>query len=127
VEIVYGSSAATCPVRAVRAWLAKSVITSGAVFSPADRHGRIGAARLSERAVALVVKRHALGLGLFGGGRLHGSTSVEGLASPVPGKVAGGGRKTFSSASNRNVRTHSVTKPSPAWAVRSMTTNREQT
>jgi hypothetical protein len=64
---------------------------------------------------------------LFGGGRLRGSTPVDGLASPVPGKVAGGGRNTFSSASNRNVRTHSVTKPSPAWAVRSMTTNREQT
>jgi site-specific recombinase XerD len=64
VEIVYGTNAATCPVRAVRAWLVASDITSGAVFRPVDRHGRIGATRLSERAVALVVKRHALGLGL---------------------------------------------------------------
>lgn len=68
VEIVYGSSVATCPVRAVRAWLAVSAITRGAVFRPVDRHGRIGANRLSERAVALVVKRHALGLGLVATG-----------------------------------------------------------
>lgn len=62
VEIVYGTSAVTCPVRAYRAWLATSGITEGPVFRQVDRHGRLLGA-LSGAAVAEVVKRHLARLG----------------------------------------------------------------
>src|SRR5690606_4872081 len=50
---------ATCPVRAVRAWLEASGIVEGTLFRPVDRHGRMADRRLSDKAVALVVKRCA--------------------------------------------------------------------
>jgi integrase len=46
-----------CPVRAVRAWLEASGITSGAIFHPVAVGSRLMPERLSDRAVALVVKR----------------------------------------------------------------------
>ncbi|MGH9180489.1 MAG: site-specific integrase, partial [Acidimicrobiales bacterium] len=63
VEVVYGSDAATCPVRAWRAWLATAGIAEGPVLRPVDRHGRLGAQRLSAQAVGMVVKRHMARLG----------------------------------------------------------------
>jgi integrase len=64
VGIPYGASPATCPVRAMRAWLGEAGIDDGAIFRPVTRHGRVGTGRLSDRAVALVVKRYAGALGL---------------------------------------------------------------
>jgi len=63
VEVVYGSDAATCPVRAWRGWLATAGIAEGPVLRPVDRHGRLGAQRLSAQAVGMVVKRHMARLG----------------------------------------------------------------
>lgn len=60
----YGSDPATCPVRALRAWLAASGIDSGPVFRPISRHGAMADRRLSDRAVADVVKRTAKAAGL---------------------------------------------------------------
>lgn len=60
----YGSDPATCPVRALRAWLAASGIEGGPIFRPVTRAGRLGDARLSDRAVAEVVKRTAAAAGL---------------------------------------------------------------
>src|SRR5690606_25025390 len=60
----YGSDPLSCPVRALRAWLADSGIEAGPVFRPIDRHGRMARARLSDRAVAEVVKRCAARAGL---------------------------------------------------------------
>ena len=62
--LVYGSAPSTCPVIALRAWLARTGITEGPVFRPVDRHGRLGARRLSGEAVADVVKRAAQAAGL---------------------------------------------------------------
>ena len=62
--VPYGSDPATCPVRALRCWLDRSGIEAGPIFRPVDRHGNLGAARLSDRAVALVVKRTADAAGL---------------------------------------------------------------
>ena len=59
VGIPYGSSPETCPVRSLRAWLEASGIESGPVFRPINRHGQIRPSRLSDRAVALIVKRAA--------------------------------------------------------------------
>lgn len=56
VGIPYGSDPQTCPVRAVRAWLEHSGIDRGPVFRPV-RHHRVLATRLTDRSVALIVKR----------------------------------------------------------------------
>jgi site-specific recombinase XerD len=56
VGIPYGSHPETCPVRALRAWLAAAGIDDGALFRPVTRAGVVGAERLSAKAVALRVK-----------------------------------------------------------------------
>ncbi|HAS09001.1 MAG TPA: integrase, partial [Acidimicrobiaceae bacterium] len=63
VEIVYGNSADTCPVRAWRRWLEESGIRDGPAYRPIDRHGNVSANRLSAQAVGIVVKRHTARLG----------------------------------------------------------------
>lgn len=63
VGIPYGSDPATCPVRAVRAWKDAAGIVEGRLFRSVNRHGQAGEA-LSDRAVALVVKRAATAAGL---------------------------------------------------------------
>ena len=62
--IPLGSNSATCPVRALRAWLAASELVSGALFRPTDRHGNIKPEHLSSAAVARIVKRCAGAAGL---------------------------------------------------------------
>ncbi|MDP9350155.1 MAG: integrase, partial [Chloroflexota bacterium] len=64
VGIPYGSNPSTCPVRSLRSWLEASGIESGPLFRGVDRHGRLLPGRLSDKAVALVVKRRAQGAGL---------------------------------------------------------------
>jgi len=54
----------TCPVRAVRTWLDAAAVLSGPVFRSVNRHGHVQPGRLSDKAVALVVKRHAPAAGL---------------------------------------------------------------
>ena len=57
--IPYGSRPATCPVRAYRAWVQAAGLQEGAVFRPIDRHGNIAHGRITDRGVALIVKRRA--------------------------------------------------------------------
>ena len=65
VAIPYGSSAATCPVRSLQAWLETARITGdGPVFRSLDRFQRVQPRRLSDRAVARIVKRRAAAVGL---------------------------------------------------------------
>lgn len=59
VGVPYGSNPATCPVRAYGAWTEAAELTKGAVFRPVDPDGNIGSARITDRGVALVVKRRA--------------------------------------------------------------------
>ncbi len=82
IEVVYGQTVGTCPVRAWRTWLDVSRITahpvteadpraglSGGtverypVLRPVTRHGRLLPARLSAQAVGIVVKRHMRRIG----------------------------------------------------------------
>lgn len=56
VAISYGRSA-LCPVTALRGWLEAAEITAGALFRSVDRHGNVGAAGLSDRAVNVVISR----------------------------------------------------------------------
>ena len=64
VGIPYGSTPATCPVRAVADWTELSGIAEGALFRPIDRHGNLRPTRLTDQSVALVVKRAATAAGL---------------------------------------------------------------
>lgn len=64
IAIPYGRHATTCPVRALQAWLEAAGIASGPIFRAVNRHGHVAAGRLSDKAVALVVKRAALAAGL---------------------------------------------------------------
>ena len=64
VGIPAGQHAATCPAQALKAWTTMAGIAEGPLFRPVDRRGVVGPGRLSDRAVALVVKRAALAAGL---------------------------------------------------------------
>jgi site-specific recombinase XerD len=64
IGLPYGGSPATCPVRTMKRWLEAGGVTTGPVFRGVDRHGNIAADRLSDKAVALVVKRAAEATGL---------------------------------------------------------------
>ena len=85
----YGSHPATCPVRAWRGWLTTSGIPGGPAFRSVDRHGRLGAKRLSDRAVADMIKRRALAVGLdgaFAGHSLRAGFATEGYAQGTPSR-----------------------------------------
>jgi site-specific recombinase XerD len=53
-----------CPVKALRAWMAAAKITSGPIFRPILHGGHLSANRLSDRAVAEIVKTYAKRIGL---------------------------------------------------------------
>lgn len=110
IAVLAGQHPETCPVRATQAWitlLAGRGITSGPLFRPVDRHGRIGSEpeaagkprdRLTGRAVAEIVRRHALAAGLENASKYKGHSLRSGGASaayatgaPVSG-IAGHGR-----------------------------------
>lgn len=79
IGIPYGSNPLTCPVRALQDWLEASGITSGPLFR-AVQHGKVQSGRLSDKAVALVVKRYAEAAGLDAS-RYAGHSLRAGLAT----------------------------------------------
>jgi site-specific recombinase XerD len=92
VGIPLGKNPESCPVRAVQAWLQVSAITSGPVFRPITRHGKIIAQRLSANAVAMIVKRYAKAIGLnasqFSGHSLRaGLVTSATLAGKTEGEI----------------------------------------
>jgi site-specific recombinase XerD len=80
VGIPYGGTPVTCPVRAVKAWLEIAGIAEGPIFRAVTRWGSVGAERLTDRAVALVVKRQAEAAGLDAA-RFAGHSLRAGLAT----------------------------------------------
>lgn len=64
VGVPYGSHRETCPVRSLQAWLDASDITEGPLFRAINRHGQMQPGALSDKAVALIVKRWAEAAGL---------------------------------------------------------------
>lgn len=64
VGIPFGSHPLTCPVRAYKAWLEHSGITTGAVFRGMDKGARIISDRLTGRAVAQIIQRATAKAGL---------------------------------------------------------------
>jgi integrase len=85
VGVPFGSSAAACPVGAVRTWLEAAGITSGPLFRPLKRAARILDNRLLDKAVARLVKRHALAIGLdpqrYAGHSLRASLATSAAAA----------------------------------------------
>ena len=64
-----------------------SGIDSGPAFRSVDRHGKLGTKRLSDRAVADMVKRRALAAaldGAFAGHSLRAGFATEGYAQGTP-------------------------------------------
>jgi site-specific recombinase XerD len=78
--IPHGRDARTCPVQAVQAWLEVAQLTSGPLFRSINRHGQVQASRLSDKAVALVVKRRARAAG-FDDDRFSGHSLRAGFAT----------------------------------------------
>ena len=64
IGLPYGSNPDTCPVRSYQSWLEASRITEGPIFRSVNRHGQLQTTRLSDKAVAIVVKRCAEAAGL---------------------------------------------------------------
>lgn len=64
VGIPYGTNYNTCPVRSLQLWLEESGITSGPLFRSVNRYGSLQEGRLSDKTVALIVKRSAEAAGL---------------------------------------------------------------
>ncbi|MGH9454256.1 MAG: site-specific integrase [Terriglobia bacterium] len=83
VGIPYGSTPATCPGRAVQAWLAVLKAENGPVLRTIDRHGHIFETRLTPQSVALVVKRLTAKIGLLGD--YAGHSLGAGLATAAAG------------------------------------------
>lgn len=57
-------NASLCPVRALKDWLDAAQIQSGAVFRSVDRWGHVRRGRLTDKVIALTVKRAATAAGL---------------------------------------------------------------
>ncbi|MPM74201.1 Tyrosine recombinase XerC [bioreactor metagenome] len=62
--IPYCLDSITCPVQAIQDWLNASGIVTGALFRAINRHGQLQPGRLSDKAVALIVKRSVEATGL---------------------------------------------------------------
>jgi integrase len=80
VALPFGRSSSTCPVTAVRAWLEASAISSGPLFRPLTRHDQVLETRLTDHAIARVVKRAAAAAG-FDPARLSGHSLRSGFAT----------------------------------------------
>ena len=85
--IPFGNNGATCPVLAVKEWLAASGIADGAIFRSIDRHGTMSDQRLSDRSVALIIKRLAVAIGIdptrFAGHSLRAGLATQAAINGV--------------------------------------------
>jgi len=63
IGVPYGSSEKTCPVRSLQASLESARISDGPVFRSLDKVQRVQNRRLSDKAVARIVKRRAADVG----------------------------------------------------------------
>jgi len=85
--ILCGENPKTCPVLALKNWLEISGLESGAVFRSFDIHGNLNENRLSDRGVALIVKRYAKKIGKdekdFAGHSLRSGSVTQGAINGV--------------------------------------------
>jgi len=64
IAVAYGSDMATCPVRALRAWLAAAGLVAGPLFVGLTPQGGLRTVALGDRMVAHVVKRRCKAVGI---------------------------------------------------------------
>jgi site-specific recombinase XerD len=64
VGLPYGSNPGTCPVRCLRTWVDVAGISSGPLFRPITRYGKVGLGRLSAAPANRIVQRAVLRAGL---------------------------------------------------------------
>ena len=64
IAIPFGEHEETCPIKALRKWIAKAKVTDGAVFRGVDRHGRVAAQGLHRDSIAAIFKTAALRAGM---------------------------------------------------------------
>jgi len=64
IAVAYGSEPTTCPVRALRAWLAAAGLVEGPLFVGLTPQGGLRGAALGDRMVAHVVKRRCKAVGI---------------------------------------------------------------
>lgn len=75
VGIPFGKDRKTCPVLALRAWLSAAEISTGPIFRAVSKFDRVRNSRLSDRAVADLIKKYCRSIGkraaLFSGHSLR--------------------------------------------------------
>ena len=85
--ILYGENPKTCPVQALNSWLEIAGIESGAVFRSFDIHGNLNDVRLSDKGIALIVKRYVKKIGKdekdFAGHSLRSGSVTQGAINGV--------------------------------------------
>ncbi|HSH80015.1 MAG TPA: site-specific integrase [Herpetosiphonaceae bacterium] len=122
IGIPHGSHVATCPVKALRAWLKVAGIDDGPIFRPVNRHGHIALARLSAGAVAEIVKRRARAAGLdpanYAGHSLRAGLATSAAAAGVSERaiMAQTGHRSVAIA-RRYIREGSLFRENAAAAV----------
>jgi integrase len=87
VGIPYGLAPATCPVRAVEAWIQLLQSAEGPLFRAVDRHGCVHPTRLTPQSVALVVKKLIAKAGIpgdYAGHSLRAGLATAAAAAGVP-------------------------------------------
>jgi site-specific recombinase XerD len=81
VGIPYGSQLETCPVRTLEEWLEKAQIRSGPLFRKVNKADKVEPRRLSDRTVAIIVKRAVANVGLdtseYGGHSLRSGLATS--------------------------------------------------
>lgn len=91
VGIPYGSSEDTCPVTALETWLTIAGLATGPVFRPVDRYDHLRDRRLSDRAVARIIKRSVARAGLkksqFSGHSLRAGFATSAAMANVPERL----------------------------------------
>jgi integrase len=88
VALPYGSTAATCPVRSYKAWIAASGLREGPAFRAVDRHGRVSSGRLNAGSIARIVKRAVEAAGLdparYSGHSLRAGFATQAFLNGAP-------------------------------------------
>lgn len=87
IGIGHGAQESSCPVTALRRWLARSGVSQGPLFRGVDRHGHVRTRPLCTRTVARVVQRRGDQVGLdpqvLGGHSLRSGFATSAAAAGI--------------------------------------------
>lgn len=97
VGVPYGSNMETCPVRSYREWIKAARLREGPAFRPINRHGKLGAEAVTDRAVARIVQRTVQAAALVDG---HSLEEAQRIASAFAGHSLRSGLATSAAAND---------------------------